>query len=676
MKHLISLLTAFILSLTFTEFPLCALGDGGRLTFSESISSSTQIVLPLRRSRLYSSKQAAFQLDGDVPVPGYYITKDDDALIQMFVSKENPNRLFSDLNRDAQCQSNELFTPVESVPPYNTYDSYLFDSARTLIQAGDCIVTIQIRAVVINYSDFVTLYIDRIYSHYKGSLQIDGKDYPAVLAFQSPSPTDKKNNEIIILDTNGDGIYDRNVDQWFSSQGFAYIDSAPWSVKTLFTQGEAQVTLEPYTGPVGTVKIEGEGVQRFTLSRRKEVDSEIPQHSIGLKGEPGLSYMLPAGIYDVREAWLQSINQPGDIVFKLHDEYNNYGLDEYSSGFKAQYFKSVDPGETTVFHLGGPLKETIEANAPPLSMEVNVEYRYFENKDGLIFDILKINDPAAEYPYSNPPFFIADQNKRIIASNQFHAWIGGTAEGGIHYGAVRMPFFAYGTYTATVASDYDIVQTEPVSFTFYPLGALSWSIITLFCGGAIVFSRMSADRVTRSRAWVFVPGLIGLITFLFVDRFWMPAAIFLEVVTMTFLVWGWSGIRSIGKFSFIALLVSVLILGLNYTWAGMIDESNLLHAILYLLGLVIPLIAIRISVQKRISTGRLIAGVLIGITIPLLGIIAQPERQWAPWWFLAYSLGFFSLCAMPFAILLRWNLWAGRNSGLVTAPFHHDESLG
>jgi len=333
--------------------------------------------------------------------------------LRLIVSRSEPYRLFCDLDGDSGAQPDELYSVTG--PP-------VFRNVAISLGVGDTRQTVLADIVAHMMDEYSSLSVERILSCYVGTLSIGGIDYAARIDFRSLFPQPAKVNEVVLVDTDGDGSLDPILDGWLLSRGIGSLKGSLWTVDTKFTGAQAEVSLEPYSEPTGTLEVNGEGIHQVRVSLASRGHPGASIQTLCFPGTENGNYQLPAGEWRATEVWLRSPVIP-DIFYCW--ESPSY-LEEYQlpsgAGFRIQ------PARTASVHLGGPLFAGVHVSQRRacLSGRVHVEFDSCENAEGLDFRPVRYGKTGSEtvsqlpsYGSTPPLFEIRDRRGQTVASGSF-----------------------------------------------------------------------------------------------------------------------------------------------------------------------------------------------------------------------------------------------------------------
>jgi hypothetical protein len=301
------------------------------------------------------------------------------------------------VNGDGEYQPDEIYSAAEAC-----------DNVRLPYPVRDDLPFIVVEIWPSSFFRHWQIHVTRISSVYQGKLTFGGNECTARLVFRSPFPKGDVVNEVVILNTQEDGIFDPLTDEWFSSEGIGVLDGDPWIVSTTFTEDRAEVALTPYTGPTGHLNIEGEGLHRLSLrmlpgedpiaSEDKAFEMCLP--SLGDKGQA-----LPGGSYQVAEVLLRSERMKSLFY---HSEMADPPVEV-----------EVVPGATTSLAAGGPLKGKVTVEQSFLSNTVNLEFEGCVNQAGIEFEPASLMKGILLPPNEEPLFDIRDVEGNTLRSGKF-----------------------------------------------------------------------------------------------------------------------------------------------------------------------------------------------------------------------------------------------------------------
>lgn len=225
-----------------------------------------------------------------------------------------------------------------------------------------------------------------------------------------------------------------------------------------------------------------------------------------------------------------------------------------------------------------------------------------------------------------------------------------------------MPVLSFGSYSARVAGgDGVFVQSEPVRFFYLPLNLATWlAVILLLLLGIRYYPRL--DRgFGAGKYGILLPGAVGIGIICLVEGENLMFGFPLQALTLSLLLWRWRRVRGSLWAAVLALAAGVAISLANICVIPVLRENYIIPA--FPVGVVIggicawPLLTLRVAVRKGVTWRRLLVGVLLGMALPLAGLIPYGISFGAPAKAYWNILEFVALAALPFAVYVRWNRW-------------------
>lgn len=225
-----------------------------------------------------------------------------------------------------------------------------------------------------------------------------------------------------------------------------------------------------------------------------------------------------------------------------------------------------------------------------------------------------------------------------------------------------MPLLALGFYAARVAGgDAGFLQSEPVSFFYLPLNLVMWlAIIAVLLLGIRYYPRL--DRGSGvGKYGILLPGAVGIGIVCLVDDESLLFGFPLQVLTLSLLLWRWRRVRNSLWAAVLALAAGIAISLANIYTIPVLRENYFIPAVpvaLIIGGICAwPLLTLRVAIRKGVTWRRLMAGVLLGMAVPLAGLIPYGISFEAPSEAYWNILAFVALATLPFAVYVRWNRW-------------------
>ena len=381
------------------SFAFC---DSGILRFQESIPENEIVIWPSDEFIYFQARQASIRFGGEKDEEVLALQSEGVPSFSLVFSSAEPDLLFRDRNGDGKCQEGEIYRGKKGETGYGRR----FEGIPVPMQVGDAtrVVTLEFRhSTRAGYINDV-----RVTSCYRGTLSIKGNECPARLVFRNLRPAAKTVNEVIVLDTNRDGAFDFYSDDSFSASGLAFCADAFWRVKTNFSGDTAEVSLVPYDGPTGNLRVTGEGIYRVLLEARKTTIADLPEESsflVFLRKAQNGEYVLPVGEYRVKQSILL-LDQKAEVFYR----YTEYGGD---------WFSITSPSVSVPsFPLGGPLSCQIGVDSTTLSGRADVRCDLPANSDRRTFEpVYRSLDRRREL--IPPPWIeITDSRGSVVSSVQ------------------------------------------------------------------------------------------------------------------------------------------------------------------------------------------------------------------------------------------------------------------
>jgi hypothetical protein len=373
--------------------------DGGVLEFHADRSMRSSGPCPNGIAR-----RAMMRLDGNAPEEVLVVEANSDPPLLVAASVSEPFRLFCDRNLDGECQPEELFEANAGATARNRW----FMDVGFPVRLGESALTLSANLSVDIYSPQIRFVdLTEIKGCYEGPLRIGDTEIPSRLIFDPLGSLEADRQfeveRTIVLDTNGDGDFDRLKDPWIAPNGVGWFEGELWSVRTVFTDATAEVSIAPYDGPTGRVEIEGEGIRRFHLRVSSATAPATQREHLCLTGWGGMTYSLPIDNYTVSKTWLRS-----DTLPKLHFRNDESG------------HLRVSESATMEANLGGPLEINVSANRlAALFGLVLLDCENCKNASGLTYRRTGPDGDPAELRAPAPSFEIRDSQGIVVVTDQF-----------------------------------------------------------------------------------------------------------------------------------------------------------------------------------------------------------------------------------------------------------------
>lgn len=329
---------------------------------------------------------------------------------RLLITQETPPRLFCDYNGDGEYQDDEIYSP----PLSYSYFMCEFSSVRVPVNLGNVTQTVLVDFSYYAFRSIQSLNIIRIQSMYEGSLTFGEEQYPARMVFTSLPTANEQVNLRVILDSNRDGVLWHFQDPWFVSQGIAVLNDALWISETTFSENQAEVTLRPYQGPVGTLKVEGQGLYRLYLQITDSRDN--PAVSSGMEALLCLplverqTYQLPAAVYyTIHTAWLHPHPDA--------EEYYQFPAGNPPAVSSRTVYLAKDSTESVV--LGGPLSQVVDIRPNYFSGIVTCDYKNLINPSGYSYQMSYGSRENFNVHFPLPTYTILDRTGNTVNSGGF-----------------------------------------------------------------------------------------------------------------------------------------------------------------------------------------------------------------------------------------------------------------
>ncbi len=268
------------------------------------------------------------------------------------------------------------------------------------------IFTVETDVAVSRYTNFSSAEIVRFLNRFEGTVLAGSNTYPAWMIIRSLNLYNNLPNTLIFLDMNRDGQFHPVDDTWFSSEGAASIDGLLWKVTTAFRETEAELTLEPYDGPTGTLKLEGDGITQVGIRVPQSSMSKM-SYEFSLPHRDDSSYTVPAQSLEFSKIWLTP-GKESEIVFQ-------WPIQSYNQATRFE----VQENQTVSQSIGGPLHQSIEVQANWLSGRLNLSNKGCTNRRGLQFVGLQKSDLVRGGELPPPSWELRDRRGAIIKSGRF-----------------------------------------------------------------------------------------------------------------------------------------------------------------------------------------------------------------------------------------------------------------
>jgi len=388
--------------------PTAVFADGGTLARFTIDSEQDRILAWASDDWLSSEERASMRLGGSEEEDVFVFDPIADPPIRFLVTSSEPRAFYCDLNDDGTFQEEEIFRTR------STRWMRDFSAVRFPYRVREGVAPLSVDLYGYFDRGKCHLRVSSVNEAYRGRVRFAGTDYEARLVFISPFPARDLVNEIIILDTSGDGTFDSFADHWLAADGVLTFEGRLWTAATVFSGATAEVTIAPYAGSTGKLAITGEGIHRAHLrleprgvqglSAGRAFPVCLPR-----RGEP--VFELPPGACEAFEAWLD----PGDASGVLY-HFDGVGKDG-APGATAE----IAAGESASMPLGGPLEDGAVPYVQPLERNIRVEYVNCKNAAGIEYEAVKSTDPwpGRSSPENGPPYEVRTADGRLVASGTF-----------------------------------------------------------------------------------------------------------------------------------------------------------------------------------------------------------------------------------------------------------------
>ncbi|MFH1740068.1 MAG: hypothetical protein ABIH23_13750, partial [bacterium] len=222
-----------------------------------------------------------------------------------------------------------------------------------------------------------------------------------------------------------------------------------------------------------------------------------------------------------------------------------------------------------------------------------------------------------------------------------------------------MPILSFGSFTAKPSGHSgSIVESGVVQFRYYPIGDVLFAILVVFFLWKI---RRGKRAFTTVWHWVLVPGLVGVACLVSSHQVLIFVSIPLLLVTASLLTWYRLRIRS----WFGSAVWTIIVCAALVTFVGFLMDTPtvalVFQSFIAAIYISFPLIVIRISVRKSVSSRRLLIASVVAILLPLTPLLilcfVEPISRDQFQMVISAHAGFMAASAVPFAVLVRWNSW-------------------
>lgn len=498
-----------IVSLTGMLFPLNGYSDGGTLTRKVLAPEDESAAWVISDPIVYREIGACSGIiDGKDTVEGFAFKINVGAVsVELFLTDSKPARLYCGEQKDErfyEFQSSEGVVETQERGDLNRED-HLFRNVLLPTPPGvgsiPALVDIHCKKSKDLVGFFHKIRIIQCKTIYEGTLDAGQQQYAARLIFRS---LDFSSSAIcIVLDTNRDGVFHPLDDVWFSGNWFACLDGKIWNVRTTLEGEIARVSLEPYTGAVGLLQLQGEGIvqasvgallplvsPRMTVKTKPAVEFSIPYRE-------NLPCALPVDDFVIASVWLQSRNQK-EFVY----QWPIFWTTEYTD------FKITENQPCQVV-VGGPLSDSIKAEMQNPFGALQINYEGCVNENRYRFAEMKYGD-FLHYNLLQPTLWtLKDSCGAVVSAGPFE---NGSTN-------IQLPFFGFGTYQIqVVGSDNDLVRRTAVSIFYHSKEPFVLGIGLLIFIGAIVYFSFIDREYPFSKWLALLPGVVGFLWMYFAAK--------------------------------------------------------------------------------------------------------------------------------------------------------------
>lgn len=392
-------------------------GDGGILELRTlaPVEGAPQLWV-LENSHLSSRQKASVPLAGGKPEDVYVLESQGRASIRLLINQSGPQRIACDLDGDGSFSEAEIQTATREYSHWSSPRLSLPYSMRLGIPP------IVMETYCWTYDEECRLYVESILSYFEGRITLRSVEYAARLVFRSPFPDGTLINEAVILDQNGDGKFDSFTDPWFSSDGIAWLVDSLWVARTTFRGATAEVSLEPYHGPTGRLRIEGQGFHRLHLRMGPDRETGLPlelAYELCLPHGEKDEFTLPIGECSAGNAWLRAATGPW-----IYYRFENPRVWTAPSKLPVKDVPQIARTRITrdgvaSLNLGGPLTDRAKVTVEPFSNRVRLEYEGCTNPAGLEYAAVTSREMGTRTPDVGPPFEIRNRRGLVVTSGNF-----------------------------------------------------------------------------------------------------------------------------------------------------------------------------------------------------------------------------------------------------------------
>ena len=397
-------------------------GDGGILKKFTLPMTEDGISWPIEPLGMGMDQLADFELEDQSKIEGYPISfyAIEEHELWGFFSNESYPRLFIDSNDDGKYQIVEGHRGEPIGEPSTSYSQYRFRNVIFPIpvnpsqEASGKSLFLQVNMTGniynINKEKYVSIQCERFLTYFAGTLRLGDKEFPAHLLFRSLPSYRDTSTSLLILDTHLDNDFHPVDDLWFSTQGIAYIENSIWSVLTTFRENEAEVSLTPYQGPTGTLKMEGTGILKVAFQSPRTLtqgENRTPMDEFTLPFKEDLTYTLPAASYNITKVWLTP-NEESETLYQSSVQL-----------FESVATLTIQENQTVTQWIGGPLTTAISVKMNRFLGRLSLEYMSCKNQAGLKFAELQKDNINGGDSLPPPSWEIRDKRGTIIRSGSF-----------------------------------------------------------------------------------------------------------------------------------------------------------------------------------------------------------------------------------------------------------------
>ena len=464
---------------------------------------------------------------------------------------------------------------------------------------------------------------------YEGTLSIKEKSYPARVLFQKWNDSSDMPKAILQLDENRDGRFHPIDDSWFECDQIAIVGGMPYRVQTQFLNREASVTFTAFTGPTGTLQLQGEGISQVVLGKRIPGSIE-PIQKFSIPYIENASHTLPVGLYSIMRIWLRSQEQL-DVVYQWPDLPHSRSED---------IDITIEKDTPFSVWIGGPLKDSYNVISPSLYGNTWIEFDGIRNQRLYRFAEIKYDDPQP-LPDAQTLFWSMKSSQgQVIHAGQFYK----------NRALIRMPFWGNDTYQVQrLGSDNELIQRSSMVLEYHFRQPILYGS-TLFVFSLMAFYLVKVDfHYSLSKLWMLFPGIVGLGWIFVMEYSAAPDKQFMQIfgigpLSLTFMLLACRLVISKRiAFTFITAILSscAILLPANFVFINTKIIIIIACSLIYSLEFVIFYQLVRGKTGWPIlSIAFLMA---LGIPIGIIKMLLIFSQSAGPLWYLLLLFGPFAL---------------------------------